>query len=73
MAYYRVYGLDPAGHIAFGDHFECHDDAHALEIARGMLDRFPSAEVWQHARRVGAVSSDPPRREALHEGDRAQN
>ena len=59
MSYYRIYGLDPAGHITFGDHFECRDDQHALEIGRGMLRRFPAVEVWQEARRVGAVFPDP--------------
>jgi hypothetical protein len=60
MSYYRIYGLDPAGHITFGDHFECRDDAHAVEIARGMLGRFPAVEVWQEARRIGAVFPDAP-------------
>lgn len=55
MAYYRIYGLDPAGRIAFGDHFECRDDDHAMDVARGMLSRFPAVEVWEQARRLGAV------------------
>lgn len=59
MAYYRIYGLNRAGHFAFGDHFECRDDAHALEIARGMLSRFPAVEVWQRARQVGTVEAAP--------------
>lgn len=60
MSYYRIYGLDPAGHITFGDHFECRDDAHAMEIGRGMLSRFPAVEIWQQARRVGAVLPEGP-------------
>lgn len=58
MSYYRIYGLDPAGHITFGDHFECRDDEHAIEIGRGMLSRFPAVEIWHETRRVGAVMPD---------------
>lgn len=57
MSYYRIYGLNPAGHITFGDHFECRDDSHAVEIARGMLLRFPAVEIWQRDRRIGTVSA----------------
>lgn len=60
MSYYRIYGLNPAGHITFGDHFECRDDAHAMEIARGMLGRFPAVEVWQETRRIGAAFPEGP-------------
>jgi hypothetical protein len=58
MNYYRIYGLDRAGRITFGDHFECRDDGHAMEIGRGLLGRFPAVEIWQEARRVGAVLPD---------------
>lgn len=54
MRHYRVYSLDPAGHIALAQDVQCQDDLEALSWAE-QAAAHESVEVWQGARLVAKV------------------
>lgn len=53
MEHYRVYRLDPAGHITQGENYQFTADAEAMAFAEGFCADAPAVEVWQNARFVG--------------------
>jgi hypothetical protein len=57
MIAYRCYLLDQNGHITNSQVIECPTDAAALQEAQRRLAaaECPAIEVWDKARRVGAV------------------
>lgn len=61
MTSYRCYFLGEDGKIQGAEVIEAETDAAALEAAeqRLLACKFPSIEVWDRARRVGAVHPPP--------------
>jgi hypothetical protein len=65
VADYRIYLLEGSGHIISGSDACCPGDDDALALAKTMLKKGVTAEVWQGTRCVGqvaglAVSAAPP-------------
>ena len=58
MALYRIYRLDPAGHITAAYPVECRSDDVALNVARGLWQWTAGVEVWEGSRRVGRLALD---------------
>ena len=58
MIGYRVYLLDPFGHIRSVLELECQDDADAMNLASAKATT--PYEVWQGARLVGKLDVRPP-------------
>jgi hypothetical protein len=58
MGHYRIYQLDPSGHVTAGYSVECGSDAAALRAARALLELEQSAgvEVWKGANRLAHLS-----------------
>ena len=61
MALYRIYRLDPAGHIMDACPVECRSDAVALNAAGRMWQWAAGVEVWEGSRRVARLAPDPLR------------
>ena len=58
MTHYRIYKLDPAGHIVAGHSVLCLSDASAMALAGKFVDRAAAVEVWEHDRPVGRVTTE---------------
>jgi len=48
---YRLYFLNDRGHFTDAIEFECEDDAQAISVAEGRVERV-AKELWQRARLV---------------------
>jgi hypothetical protein len=57
MRNYRLYYLDPHGHVARAEDIETSDDLSALDAAKGRRGEHP-IEIWQEARRVACLTQD---------------
>ncbi len=55
LANYRVYSLRSDGGIQHAQNIESDDDRQALRFAEGLLNEYPSVEVWQAARLVKRI------------------
>jgi hypothetical protein len=54
--HYRVYRLDPAGHIMSGDWIEADNEPQARAEAEALCDEgSPRVELWQGTRRVAVL------------------
>jgi hypothetical protein len=57
MPTYRCYFIDKQDRITGHETIECADDAAAITMAEGLLQRnrstFEAVEVWDHTRKVG--------------------
>jgi hypothetical protein len=58
MAFYRIYCLDAAGHIASATDAVCADDAQAAVTARALLRDHPAIEIWGGTHLVGRVTAE---------------
>jgi hypothetical protein len=58
MALYRIYRLDPAGHITDAYPVDCRSDNVALNIAPRLWQWAASVEVWEGSRRVARLAPD---------------
>ena len=54
MTGYRIFVLDPHGHVNGAHELEVQDDEAAVEVAR-RLENAHGLEIWQRARQVGHV------------------
>ena len=57
MADYRLYCLDPAGHIALADWLEADTDEEAVARAREMRPAAHKCEIWQKNRLIAKLNS----------------
>jgi hypothetical protein len=56
MTDYRIYLLNPAGHVEAPPRVvRCENDQTALERARQFIERHP-LEIWDRARHVGTIN-----------------
>jgi hypothetical protein len=61
MGHYRIYELDPAGHIVDGYSVMCRSDAAALAMASKGAENWAAAvEVWESTRHVARLDSVTP-------------
>ena len=59
--HYRVYELDPAGHIMRGDWIEADSDHQAQTHARKLCGRGAACiELWQGTRRLAVLPCEEP-------------
>jgi len=58
MTLYRIYRLDPAGHITDAFPVECRSDDVALNAARWVWQWAASVEVWEGSRRIARLAPD---------------
>lgn len=65
MAHYRIYLLDPAGHIVNGSDALCDSDDEALDIARATAAAGAAVDVWQGTRHLGIVTPGEPNAERM--------
>jgi hypothetical protein len=70
VAHYRLYFLDPAGHIGKAVELDCEDDAQAIRGVEPHRDG-RAMELWQTDRLVKTYPADrrgaePPRRSPPH-------
>ena len=56
---YRIYKLNPNGHILAGSDADCASDEAAFARARTILGGNVAAEIWQGARLVGRLERAP--------------
>jgi hypothetical protein len=70
MALYRIYRLDPAGHITDAYPVECRSDDVALNAARRVWQWAACVEVWKDSRRVARLTPDRLRTHCRTDGPR---
>ena len=58
MPHYRIYQLDPTGHIEFGSDLHCETDEEALREGASLLPEGALGEIWQGTRVVGRIGKE---------------
>jgi hypothetical protein len=68
MGHYRIYQLDPSGHITAGFSVECRSDAAAMRAACTLLERSDGVEVWKGDHRVAHLNPEAGSSGRLRDG-----